>query len=216
MKNDIFGPAGSEKYTPPETVNVPDIKALVTKKKKPIPTQRIAEVGVMTAAVVVVFLITGAIVDSLLPFIGCLIRTIAVAIFISGFRHYSGFEFLMINFFGSVIYFLLYPCTYTLLSMPISMSFVLVYNVLRRRVQPWLSISIGVVVAYMVMIAMLPLVSMNNVGDYSKFIEYFNTILKWSWFLLLLVPVAWWRQKRNKVLSCTGCNMDCNTVSLNQ
>lgn len=215
MKNDIFEP-NTQQPDPVEPVAIPSLKKLVAPKKKGVSTQRIAEVGVMTAAVVVVFLVTGVIVDSFLPFVGCLIRTIAMAIFISGFRHYSGFEFFMINLLGSLIYFLLYPCTYTLLSLPISMSFVLVYNLLRRRLQPWLSVTIGIVFAYIVMVAMLPLVSLNNTGDLSKFWDYFSTTLKWSGFLVVLVPIAWWRQKRSKVLSCTGCSMDCNTVSLNQ
>lgn len=214
MKNDLFEP-NTIQPDPVEPVAIPSLKKLVAPKNKTIPTQRIAEVGVMSAALVVVFLVTGAIVDSLLPFIGCMIRTIALAIFISGFRHYSGLEFFLINLFGSIIYFLLYPCPSTALSLPISMSFVLVYNILRRRVQPWIAILVGIAFAYMVLIAVLPLLAL-NAGDILKFWEYFNTTLKWSWFLLLLVPVAWWRQKRSKVLSCTGCAMDCNTVSLNQ
>jgi hypothetical protein len=214
VKNDLFEQPDSNLQTI-EPVSIPDLKKIVAGKKKPISTQRIAEVGVMSAALVVVFLVTGAVVDSLLPFIGCMIRTIAMAIFISGFRHYSGLEFFLINLFGSIIYFLLYPCPSTALSLPISMSFVLVYNILRRKIQPWLAIMIGIVFAYMVLIAVLPLLAL-NAGDITKFWEYFNTTLKWSGFLLLLVPVAWWRQARSKVLSCTGCTMDCNSVSLDQ
>lgn len=213
MKNDLFEP-NQNVAEPIETI--PNIKQILQKKqKKTISTQRIAEVGVMSAALVVVFLVTGAIVDSILPFIGCMIRTIALAIFISGFRHYSGLEFFLINLFGSVIYFLLYPCPNTALSMPISMSFVLVYNILRRKVQPWIAIMVGVVAAYIVLIAVLPLLAV-QANDITKFWEYLNTTLKWSVFLLVLVPVAWWRQKRSKVVSCTGCDMDCNSVSLDQ
>ena len=213
VKNDIFEP----NQNVPETVeSIPSIKQIVAgKPKKKISTQRIAEVGVMSAALVVVYLVTGAIVDSLLPFIGCMIRTIALAIFISGFRHYSGLEFFLINLFGSVIYFLLYPCPSTALSLPISMGFVVVYNILRRKVQPWIAILVAVVFAYIILIGVLPLLAL-NVGDVTKFWEYLNTTLKWSVFLVILVPVAWWRQKRSKVVSCAGCNMDCNTVSLDQ
>jgi hypothetical protein len=213
VKNEFFKP---DESVSEQIETVPNIKQILAKKeKKQISTQRIAEVGVMSAALVVVYLVTGAIVDSLLPFIGCMIRTIAMAIFISGFRHYSGLEFFLINLFGSVIYFLLYPCPSTALSMPISMSFVIVYNILRRKVQPWIAILIGVVVAYIVLIAVLPLLAL-KAEDITKFWEYLNTTLKWSVFLLVLVPVAWWRQKRSKIVSCTGCNMDCNTVPLDQ
>lgn len=213
VKNDFFK---TTENTPEQIESVPNIQQIVSKKQnKKISTQRIAEVGVMSAALVVVYLVTGAVVDTFLPFIGCMIRTIAMAIFISGFRHYSGFEFFIINFFGSLIYFLLYPCPSTALSMPISMSFVLVYNILRRKVQPWIAILVGVVVAYMVLIAVLPLLALRT-ANITKFWEYLNTTLKWSVFLLVLVPVAWWRQKRSKIVSCAGCNMDCNTVPLDQ
>ena len=213
VKNDIFEP----NQNVPETIeSIPNIKQIVANKsKKQITTKRIAEVGVMSAALVVVFLVTAPIVDTLLPFVGCMIRTIAMAIFISGFRHYSGLDFFLINFFGSVIYFLLYPCMWTVLSMPLSIAFVLVYNLLRRKVQPWLSITVGVVFAYFVLIATLPFVAMNE-GDITQFWDYFYTTLKFSWALVVLVPLIWWRQKRLKVVSCAGCSMDCNTVSLDQ
>ncbi len=214
VKNDFFEP----KETTPESIaeSIPNIKQILAKKqKKQISTKRIAEVGVMSAALVVVFLVTAPIVDTLLPFIGCMIRTIAMAIFISGFRHYPGLDFFLINMFGSVIYFVLYPCMWTALSMPISIAFVLMYNLVRRRLQPWLSITIGVAFAYIVLIATLPFAAMNE-GDITQFWNYFNTTLKFSWALVLIVPLAWWRQKRSKIVSCTGCNMDCNTVSLDQ
>ncbi|MEZ4812960.1 MAG: hypothetical protein R2883_05665 [Caldisericia bacterium] len=53
------------------------------KDKTPMTTARIAEIGVVTAAVAVVYLTTAWLIDALLPYIGCVARTIAVAVFLS-------------------------------------------------------------------------------------------------------------------------------------
>lgn len=102
-------------------------------ERKPMSTARIAEVGVVTAAVAVVYLTTAWLIDALIPYIGCVARTIVVAVFLSGVRHYKLWELFLITTMSLVITLIILPCPINAIAIPISMAFVLVYGALRRH-----------------------------------------------------------------------------------
>ncbi len=173
-------------------------------KSKRLSTARIAEIGVVTAAVAVIFVMTGWLVDTLLPFIGCISRTSAVAVFLSGIRHYRWWELLLITTLALVIAVIIYPCPMNIIAIPISIAFVTVYGLLRRHVPPWASISIGAIFAYLVMVAMIALVSPEN------FWREFRFVLMYSWVFLLIIPLLiWWRTRKQETIKCHGCDKDC-------
>lgn len=97
-------------------------------ERKPMSTARIAEVGVVTAAVAVVYLTTAWLIDALIPYIGCVARTIVVAVFLSGVRHYKLWELFLITTMSLVITLIILPCPINAIAIPISMAFVLVYG----------------------------------------------------------------------------------------
>lgn len=178
-------------------------------KSKPMSTARIAEIGVITAAVAVIFIMTGWLVDTLLPFIGCISRTSAVAVFLSGIRHYRWWELLLITTLALVIAVIIYPCPMNIIAIPISIAFVTVYGLLRRHMPPWASISIGAVFAYLTMIAMIAIVSPEN------FWMEFRFVLMYSWVFLLIIPgLIWWRTRKQQTIKCYGCDKDCDRYSI--
>jgi len=185
--------------------DLPSIKKMAKPKRQPISVKRIAEIGVVTAAVVVVFLATAWFIDALIPYIGCVIRTITVAVFITGLRHYTTWELFLINTMASIFYFLLIPCPINAIAIPIAMSFIIIYNSLRRYLQPWLVVTLASIAAYGAMIASLA------VWDMSSFYNNFMTALKLTIFLVPVIPLlAWWRQKRSTQVACTGCTQKCD------
>ena len=178
-------------------------------KSKPMSTARIAEIGVITAAVAVIFIMTGWLVDTLLPFIGCISRTSAVAVFLSGIRHYRWWELLLITTLALVIAVIIYPCPMNIIAIPISIAFVTVYGLLRRHMPPWASIGVGAVFAYLTMIAMIAIVSPEN------FWMEFRFVLMYSWVFLLIIPgLIWWRTRRQQTMQCYGCDKDCDRYSI--
>lgn len=189
----------------PRQQNVPSI-AKMAKPKKGIPLRRIAELGIVTAAITVVYLFTAPIIDNLIPYVGCVIRSIMVAVFLSGTRHYLGWELLLMTVMSSLFYFFMVPCLNSAIGIPATIMFMLVYMPLRRYLQAWLVVSIASIFAYGGML--LTLLLWNPEGFGAKFV----VALSWSWILLIVVPLlAWWRQSRSKQIGCAGCNMSCES-----
>lgn len=185
--------------------NIPSISKMA-KSRKGIPLRRIAELGIVTAAITVIYIFTAPIIDNLIPYVGCVIRTIAVAIFLSGIRHYFGWELLLMTFVSAIFYFVFYPCLYSFIGIPASLVFMTIYMALRRYLQAWLVTSIASIFAYMAMIATLLFWSPD------LFMQKFTTALSFSWVFVLVVPLlAWWRQTRSKQIGCAGCNMSCES-----
>ena len=178
-------------------------------QRKPMTTARIAEIGVVTAAVAVVYLTTAWIIDAILPYVGCVGRTIAVAVFLSGVRHYKWWELFLITTLSLLITLVIIPCPINTIAIPISMAFVLVYGLLRRHTPPWISITLGTFMAYMVMMASVAFINPD------RFWENFVAALSLSWILLIIIPlIIWWRTRKNAEVNCQGCDKDCDRFSM--
>jgi hypothetical protein len=185
--------------------NIPSISRMA-KPKKGIPLRRIAELGIVTAAITVVYLFTAPIIDNLIPYVGCVVRSIMVAVFLSGTRHYLGSELLLMTLMSSLLYFFMVPCLNSAIGIPATIMFMLVYMPLRRYLQAWLVVSIASIFAYGGMIVTIMLWYPEGFGP--KMI----VAISWSWILVLVVPLlAWWRQARSKQIGCAGCNMSCES-----
>lgn len=189
-----------------QTIQTPSITRMAKKKRSKIPTDRIAELGVVTAAVTVVYIFTGPLIDNIIPYVGCILRTIAVGVFLSGVRHYAVWELLLINIIASTFYFFFIPCLNSFIGIPAAFVFVATYASLRRYMQAWLVTTIASILSYGAMIAVLA------IWEPSKFYEKFMTALSWSWILLIAIPLlAWWRQRRSNDVGCAGCTMSCES-----
>lgn len=189
----------------PGNQNVPSI-AKMAKTRKGIPLRRIAELGIVTAAITVIYIFTAPITDNLIPYVGCVVRTIAVAVFLSGIRHYLGWELLLMTFASAALYFFYIPCLNSFIGIPSAILFMVIYMSLRRYLQAWLVVSIASLFAYLGMIATLLAWSPD------LFAQKFVTALSFSWVFVLAIPLlAWWRQTRSKQIGCAGCNMSCES-----
>ncbi len=177
----------------------------MAKKRPGVPVKRIAELGVVTAAITVIYFFTAPFIDNLIPYIGCVIRTIAIGVFLTGIRHYSGWELLLMSGVSSLLYFFMLPCFNTALGIPVAIVFMAVFLALRRYVQPWIAIAIGSLFGYAMMVLML------FIWEPSKFVDKFVTALMWSPLLVIVVALlAWWRQGRTNQIGCSGCTASCD------
>ena len=160
-----------------------------------------ARLGLLTAATVIFYLQLAPLIDVVLPLVGCILRPMIVVFFLTTFFHLQSLEIIAPTLFGSALYSFLIVCPFGWISMlfvPVSLLYVIVYIKLRNKVNPIINFTISGVVAgilYLLIIAiLLP-------GQVTAVLAYFPVVIMSA----LLFGLIQARTGRVHCSNCPGC-----------
>lgn len=165
-------------------------------------TAKIARLGLLTAASVIIYLQIGIWIDVILPLVGCILRPMIVVFILTSFFHLQSIEIIAPTLFGSAMYAFFVSCPFgwiSLLFVPASLLYAVIYTNLRNKIGPELNFLIsgaGAGALYLIFITLLLPTQFTDV------IKYTPVILVLA-FALGLIQRFSGRVKCNK---CSGCD----------
>jgi len=145
------------------------------------------------------YAITAAIIDPILPLIGCLIRPIIFLTYLSSQFHFNKRTLIYIALLSSALYALVIPCFVNGASIPVSLVFILVSNEARSKLNSFITVLASSLAAF-VALALVALLFSKKSTDFTNILKSFPIVL------VTAVLVGIIRFRFGKV-NCIGCNL---------
>jgi len=161
--------------------------------------QELTQIALFGAVGFVFYLLTAAIVDTILPLLGCLIRPIIFLTLISSRFHFRKRELIYISVIAAFLYALAIPCFVNYASVPVSLIFVTISNMGRKRVNPFIMTLAASFSAF----AALALLSFFFSTTKSDFIS----ILKATPIIIITASIVGLVRWKFGKVNCMGCDL---------
>ena len=155
----------------------------------------------------VFYILTGPIVDSLLPFLGCLVRPVLFLSFITSQYHLSQRQLIYISIISSLLYAFVVPCFLNYTSILVSAIFVLVLTVFKSKLNRFVLVIVSSISSFLALVLFAIVLS-------PKKSDFINILKSFPYILLVAGVMGLFQIKFGKV-NCVGCDF-CNPVSPNQ
>lgn len=168
------------------------------------PTQQtrlreLTQIALFGAVGFVFYLLTAVIVDSLLPLLGCLIRPVIYLTLITSRFHFRKRELIYISLTAAFLYALAIPCFVNYASVPVSLIFVSISTIGRKKMNPFF-LTIAASIAAFIALAILSYFFSPKSSDFFSILKAFPIVIVTG------VIVGFIRWKYGKV-NCMGCDL---------
>jgi len=175
--------------------------------KSQITLNELTRIALFGAVGFVFYILTGPIVDTLLPFLGCLIRPVLFLSFITSQYHLNQRQLFYISIISSLLYAFVVPCFLNYTSIPVSAIFVLVLTMFRNKMNRFVLVIVSSISAFLSLVLFALILSPKK----SDFIG----ILKSAPYIIFVAIIMGWFQIKFGKVNCSGCDI-CDPANPNQ
>lgn len=161
--------------------------------------QELTQIALFGAVGFVFYLLVAVIVDSILPYLGCIIRPIVYLTLISSRFHFRKRELVYISILAALLYAMVVPCPVNFASIPVSFIFALVSNLGRNKFNPFV-MTLSATLAAFTALPILTYFFSRKPTDFWIILKSFPIIIVVGFIVGLI------RWKFGKV-NCMGCDL---------
>ncbi|MCE5224026.1 hypothetical protein LLG10_07590 [bacterium] len=171
--------------------------------KSQITLNELTRIALFGAVGFVFYILTGPIVDTLLPFLGCLIRPVLFLSFITSQYHLNQRQLFYISVISSLLYAFVVPCFLNYTSIPVSAIFVLVLTIFRNRMNRFVLVIVSSISAFLALIFFAFFLS-------PKKSDFIAILKSFPYIIIIAIVMGFFQIKFGKI-NCQGCDI-CDPV----
>jgi hypothetical protein len=161
--------------------------------------RELTQIALFGAVGFIFYLLTAAMVDSLLPLLGCLIRPIIYLTLISSRFHFRKRELIYISLISAFLYAMVVPCFVNYASVPVSLIFVSISTLGRSKMNPFIMTLAASISAFIALAILFYFFS-------PKKSDLINLLKASPIVIITGIIIGLFRWKFGKV-SCVGCDL---------
>lgn len=161
--------------------------------------RELTQIALFGAVGFVFYLLTAVIVDSLLPLLGCLIRPVIYLTLITSKFHFRKRELIYISLLAAFLYAIAVPCFVNYASVPVSLIFVSISTIGRKRMNPFL-LTLAASISAFIALAILSYLFSPKKSDFLSILKAFPIVIVTG----IVVGVIRWKYGK---VNCMGCDL---------
>lgn len=167
--------------------------------KSTISLNELTKIALFGAVGFVFYILTGPIVDTLLPTLGCLIRPVLFLSFITSQYHLTQRQLFYIAIISSLLYAFVVPCFLNYTSIPVSAIFVFVLTLFRNKFNRFVLIITASFASFLSLVLFALMLS-------PKKSDFMNILKSFPYIVFVAVLMGLFQIKFGKV-NCAGCGV---------